>query len=302
MARFDSPDPITAVLECVVAEVRIVASDRRDTIVDVRASDSAKRADVSAAEHTRVEFDAGRLLVKSLQKWRSWSLFSAGGSVDVQVQLPAGSRLTGEAAMGAFRCAGTLGECRLKTGFGDIQVEQAATVRLTTGAGNISVERVTGDAELATGSGEVRVGAIDGAALIKNSNGDTRVGEIAGEARVKAANGDVAIERSHASLTAKTANGSIRLGAARHGSIVAETGFGAVEIAIVEGTAAWLDLDTGYGHLRNTLGAAAPPQPGEDRVDVRARSGFGDITIRRAHAPAGIDPAATAAPDRTEAA
>jgi DUF4097 and DUF4098 domain-containing protein YvlB len=181
----------------------------------------------------------------------------------------------------AFRCTGPLGECRIKTAVGDLDVEQAVEPRLATAAGNINVERVSGDAELSTGTGEVRVGEIDGAATIKNSNGATRVGHITGELRVKAANGDIAVEHSHASLTAKTAHGDIRVGDVRRGSVVAETGFGEVEIAIAEGTAAWLDLNTGYGHLDNSLDRAEPPESDDDRVEVRARSGYGDITIRR---------------------
>ena len=155
-------------------------------------------------------------------------------------------------------------------------------MRLTTSAGDISLEHGVGDAELSTGSGTVRVGEIEGAAVIKNSNGDSRVGEITGELTVKAANGDIAIGSSHASLTAKTANGDIRVGAAGRGSVVAETGLGNVEIAIPEGPAVWLDLDVRYGRLDNALEATGPPGPGEETVEVRARSASGDITVRRA--------------------
>jgi hypothetical protein len=291
MPAFETPEPIYAVIELVVGDVLISAGDRADTVVEVRPSDSAKRADVSAAEQTRVEYFSGRLLVKASGRWRSWSPFGYGGSVDVHVELPAGSRVTGEASMGKFRCTGVLGECRITTSLGDIHLEQAGAVSLKTSAGDISVELGIGDAELTTGSGEVRVGGIDGTALIKNSNGDSRVGEITGELRLKVANGDIAVERSHASLVAKTANGDIRVGAAGRGSVVAETGLGAVEIAIPDGTAAWLDLHTGYGQLLNNLDAAEPPQPAADTVEVRARTGYGDITIGRCYPPARIDAA-----------
>jgi hypothetical protein len=285
MARFETPEPITGVIEVVVGDVRIVAGERSDTVVEVRPRDGSKRDDVAAAELTRVECEDGRLLVKAPRRRRSWSPFSDGGAIEVEVELPAGSHLTAETGMGALVCGGPVGQCRLKSGFGDIRIEQAATLTATTGAGDVGVERVSGDAELSTGSGEVRAGTIGGSAAIKNSNGDTRVRDVAGDVRVRAANGDVAIERSRASVAAKTANGGIRLGAVERGPVVAETGYGAVEIAIVEGPAVWLDLTTGYGRLHNTLGAAAPPAPGEDRVEVRARSGFGDITIRRAERP-----------------
>lgn len=280
MPAFQTPAPISVVIELVVGNVRITAGDRPDTVVEVRPSESARGSDVTAAEQTRVEYSGGRLLVKAVGRWRSWSPFGYGGSVDVDVELPAGSRITGSSSLGAFRCTGPLGDCRLKTA-GEIQVEQANAVKLVTAAGTIELGRAAGDAELTTATGDVRADAIDGAAVIKSSNGDVLVGEITGELSVKSANGDIVVERSHASVTAKTANGDIRIGAAERGTVVAATGYGAVEVAVPEGTAAWLDLSTGYGKLRNTLDATEAPQSGADTVEVRARTGYGDITVRR---------------------
>jgi hypothetical protein len=48
----------------------------------------------------------------------------------------------------------------------------------------------------------------------------------------------------------------------------------------------WLDLDTRHGRLRDELDAL-PPEPDQPTVEVRAGSGFGDITIRRSEAAAG---------------
>ena len=56
MPTFDTPEPISVTLEVGVGDIRIVASDRTDTIVDVRPSDPAKKSDVTAAEQTRVEY------------------------------------------------------------------------------------------------------------------------------------------------------------------------------------------------------------------------------------------------------
>jgi DUF4097 and DUF4098 domain-containing protein YvlB len=289
---FATPEPISAVIDLVMGDVRIAAGDRHNTVVEVRPRDPGRRADAAAAEEARVEYDAGRLLIKTTRRWRSYSPFSDGGSVDVHVQLPTGSRVTGTGEMTAFRCTGSLGDCRLKTAFGDIQVDGAARVELTTSAGDISVGRATGHAEISTGTGALQIDALEDSGVVKNSNGDSHVGEATGDLRVKAANGDIAIDRSRASVVAKTANGDIRIGGACRGSIVAETGLGAVEIAIADGTAAWLDLDTKYGHLHNTLDAAGPPGPGDGTVEVRGRTAYGDITIRRSDPPAPVAPTA----------
>ena len=53
-----------------VGDIQVVASDRTDTVVDVRPSDPAKKSDVTAAEQTRVEYADGRLLVTAQKGWR----------------------------------------------------------------------------------------------------------------------------------------------------------------------------------------------------------------------------------------
>ncbi len=292
MPTFQTPEPILLDLELTVADVSIEAAERSDTVVEVRPSDSGRRLDVTAAEQTRLEYSAGRLLIKTGRRWRAYSPSSDGGAVEIQIGLPAGSRVNGRAALGGFRCTGPLGDCRLKTSIGDIHVEEAAVVALTTGAGDVVLSKATGDAELNTSSGELHAGAIGGHAVIKNSNGGIRLGDVAGAVRVNAANGDIAIDHARASVVTKTANGAIRLGAVRRGSVVAETGMGAVEIGIADGSAAWLDLNTHFGHLLNTLEAGGPPGPNDDRVEVRARSAMGDITVHRSY-PVGDDGSVT---------
>jgi Toastrack DUF4097 len=280
MSHFETPHPISVVLELRVADVRVAAGERADTLVQVRPSDASRRDDVTAAEQTRVEYAEGRLLVKEPRRLREWSPFSDGGRIDVDIELPAGSDLSGETAAGGFRCTGELGRCELKSSAGKIELDRATRVKLVT-AGDIGVERVTGDAELTTATGDVRAGEIDGSAVVKNSNGDTRIGEIGGDLRVKAANGDIAVEHSHGSLSAKTANGHIRVGSIHRGALVAETATGHIEVGIAGGVAAWLDLNTRYGHVHNGLDATGAPGSTDDQVEVRARTGFGDITIRR---------------------
>ena len=281
MPTFDTPEPISVTVELGVGDLRIVASDRTDTMVEVRPSDAAKKADVTAAEQTRVEYAGGRLLIKAPKSWRQLTWRGGGESIDVQVELPAGSHLRGETGVAALRCQGRLGECRYKTGVGDIQLDQAGAVQLRTGVGDLTVEQADGDAELTTGSGSVRIDHIDGAAVVKNSNGDTWIGEVTGDLRVNAANGRISVDRARETVAAKSANGDVRLGEVAHGAVLAQTGFGKVEIGIRDGVAAWLDLNTRFGNVRNDLDAAERPISGEDAVEVRARTSFGDITINR---------------------
>ena len=66
------------------------------------------------------------------------------------------------------------------------------------------------------------------------------------------------------------------------GSVLAETAIGELEIGIPDGTAAWLDVHTQFGHVRNELDAADAPAPPATRPSRCAPTPrFGDITIRR---------------------
>lgn len=284
MSTFDTSGPILVTLEVGVGDIRIVASDRGDTIVEVRPSDPSKKSDVTAAQQTRVEYASGRLLVKAPRGWRQWSFRSGGESIDVQIDLPAGSQVGGEAGVATLRCRGRIGRCRFKTGVGDIQLDQAGPVDVRTGVGDITVEQVVGSVEVSTGSGAVGIGSVDGTAAVKNSNGDTWIGEVTGDVRVNAANGRITIDRASAAATAKTANGDVRLGEVASGAVLAESAVGTVEVGVRDGVAAWLDLNTRFGSVQNDLEASERPDPAEDAVEVRARTSYGDITIRRSNA------------------
>lgn len=280
MPVFDTPEPISVVIAPIVGDVRVIASDRTDTVVQVSPSDPATEADVTAAEQTRVEFAHGRLLVKA-PKRKHYSLFGTGGSIDVTIELPTGSGVQSEAAMGDFRGEGGLGECRVKTSTGHIWLDRTGPLHLSTSLGDVTVDHVAGDA-VVTGSGDIRIGEVAGTAEIKNLNGNSWVGEVGGELRCTSANGDIAVERAHAAVRARTASGSIRVDEAVRGSIALDTAFGTLEVGVRAGTAALLDVRSGFGQVRNSLEASAGPEPSDETVDVRARSSYGDIVIRRA--------------------
>jgi hypothetical protein len=280
MPNFDTPEPISATIDVAVGDVRITAADRGTTVVEVQPSDASNAEDVKAAELTRVEYANEQLLVKA-PKLRSWLSRSGGGSVDVTIELPARSHVHGALGLGDFHCDGRLADCRIKTGLGRIGLAQADTLNLRSGAGDISVDHATGRAEVTAGSGDVRLRELDGAAVVKNSNGDTWVGVANGDLRLNAANGSIAVDVAHANVGAKSANGDVRLGKVVRGSIALETKIGDLEVGIPEGTAAWLDVHSQFGQVRNALDAADAPETSDDAVEVRARTSVGEIVIRR---------------------
>ncbi len=281
MKTYETPDPIFVTLEMSVANVQITASERADTVVDVRPTNPERKADVAAAGQTAVDYADGRLRVASPKGWRQWMPWSGRESVDVTIDLPAGSDLRATAGVATVRCAGRLGDCRYKAGVGDIHVDESGPVAVSLGSGDIEVGHTIGDVNVKT-TGSVHLGTVDGAAVVKNSNGDTSIRDVVGDLRVSSANGDVVVGRARATVVMKSANGDVRIDRAERGRVVAETARGTVDVGIRDGVAAWLDLQTGFGTVSNELAAAGAPAPDEASVDVRARTAFGDITIRRA--------------------
>ncbi|MGE5137315.1 MAG: DUF4097 family beta strand repeat-containing protein [Gemmatimonadota bacterium] len=281
MPSFDTPEPITAVIDLQLGDIRIIASDRTDTVVDVRPSDASRDLDIQAAEQTRVTCAAGQLLVKAPRQ-RGLGMFGRPGSVDVTVELPAGSALRGEAGLGAFHCAGRLGDCRVKTGLGDIEAAGTGPLDLHTGSGTIVVDRVAGLADVTTGSGRVRLGAIDGPATVKNSNGDTWIGEVTGDLRVSSSNGTITVGHASGGVTASSANGDLRVGEVARGSSSLRTSMGSIEVGIRPGTAALLDVSTKFGRVHNDLAATEGPGPADQTAEIHASTSYGDIYIRRA--------------------
>ncbi len=282
MPTFETPQPISVLIELgVVGLARFVASDRTDTVVGVRPTDETDESDVKAAGQVRAELVNGALHIGGT-RIRAFDFSRKTRSVDLTIELPSGSRVDADVQLGDFQCAGRLGQTKLKTAAGNVQVEQTGPLTLNTGAGHVTIDHVAGTAEIHTGSGKVSVGRVDGTAVVKDSNGSIEIDAVTGDARIRSSNGDISLDRAGAGVDAKTANGAVRVGELVRGTVHLASGMGAVEIGIAEGTAAWLDASTGFGHVRNQLDETASPRESDETVEVHAHTGYGDVTIRRA--------------------
>ncbi|MEV8591351.1 DUF4097 family beta strand repeat-containing protein [Streptomyces sp. NPDC051180] len=277
MPSFDTPEPISATARVDAGSIQFTATDRLDTVVEVRPRDPKKDQDVRAAEQTEVSCAGGVLTVRT-PKQRY--LVGRTGTVDVTVELPTGSNVELTGSWAQVLGEGRLGEVRVKTSAGDVRLDSTGPLHLTASHGSITVDRVEGKAEITTSSGSLRVGSVDGPAVLKNSHGTTTIGTATGDLRVSGANGDIDIARAGGSVVATTAHGTLRLGEVVRGTVQLETSYGAIEVGIREGTAAWLDVSSGSGQVRNTLTASETPSETEDTVEVRARTRHGNIDIR----------------------
>ncbi|GGT09282.1 hypothetical protein GCM10010207_04970 [Streptomyces atratus] len=280
MPSFDTPEAISVTARVEAGSIQFTAGDRLDTVVEMRPRNPKKDLDVRTAEQTEVTYAGGVLTVRTPKS----NLFGRTGIVDVTVELPTGSRIDMTGAWTQVLGEGRLGEVRVKTSSGDVRLDTTGPLKLTASHGSITVDRVEGTAEITTSSGSLRVGLVDGPAVLKNSHGTTTVGAATGELRVSGANGDIEIRRAEDSITATTAHGTLRVGEVACGTVQLETSYGAIEVGVREGTAAWLDVTSGSGQVRNTLTASEAPEETEDTVKIRARTRHGNIDIRRARA------------------
>ncbi|WP_213012310.1 DUF4097 family beta strand repeat-containing protein [Paractinoplanes toevensis] len=176
---FATTAPITAIIDIPAGRVRFIAADRPDTTVEVLPADAAKGRDVKLAEQTTVDYTDGVLRVATTTK--SHQLIGPSGAVEVTVQLPAGSRVEAKAASAEFRAVGRLGDVTYESSHGPIKIDEAASARLATQAGDVEVGRLTGPAEISTSKGDIHIAeAVRGTVVLRTKAGEISVGAATG--------------------------------------------------------------------------------------------------------------------------
>lgn len=282
MPTYITPSAIDVAINLQVGRIEVVAGDRTDTVVTVLPTNPGKAVDRRGADDTKVEFDGQLLTITGPKPRLSWIGPGPNDSTDVRIELPTGSRLTAEIAVGNVVATGRLGATRIKSSTGSVDVDTTGDLWLRAGHGNATVARVDGSMELTADHGQIRLGTVTGDAILKASHGTVTVGQSGGALEAKLSYGDLEIGRALASVAAKTAYGNIELREVSGGAIEVESGFGQITIGVRPGVPVWLDLSTKDGHVRNEITADAPPEASEQSVSVRAHTQFSDITIRRA--------------------
>jgi hypothetical protein len=263
MPTFETPEPISVRIETGGGSVRLVATDRADTVVVVLPSDESRNSDVGAAEHTRVDFNDGTLVVTNPK--RGLPLFRGGGDVDVEIVLPARSRV--HASLGSADMRGE-GEF---TDFGFVG-----------SSGDVEVDVVKGKVKADNASGSLTVRALEGSASLTTASGYARIKDLDGEVKFKGASGSLTVDRLRGDVRSQTASGSVTIAEAVRGTVSAHTSSGEVVVGVIEGTAVRLDIVTASGAVTNRLRPADGPEQGDETLVLGVRSSSGDVTIRRA--------------------
>jgi Putative adhesin len=260
MPTFQTPQPITATVEIAAGTVRLAASNRADTVVDVKPRDESRASDVKAAQQVRVDFTNGALTVAGDRGFA----FPRRGAVVVDVALPSGSRLNASVASADVVADGEYADCKLASASGDLSVGSVC--------GNIKADTASGDIAIARAE----------AASVSTASGDAEVGELCGEVVFRAASGSLSVRRLEGTLSAQTASGDVAVASAVNGTISVQTASGEVGVGIANGTAAQLDLRSHSGSVRNSLQPSDGPAAGDEKLVVHARTASGDVVIQRA--------------------
>jgi DUF4097 and DUF4098 domain-containing protein YvlB len=174
MQTFATTAPITVELDVPAGRVRFIAADRADATVEVRPADAGRGRDVKAAEQTEVTYVDGVLRVQAPSGRNQY--FGPSGTLDVTVQLPAGSHVRATSSAAEFRGVGRLGEVAFDGSQGQIKIDETSGLRVATSAGDVTVGRLTGPAEITTAKGDIRITeAVRGEVVLRTQMGDVEV-------------------------------------------------------------------------------------------------------------------------------
>lgn len=179
MQSFDTPAPISVVLDIPAGRVHLVAAERADTTVEVLPANASKGRDVKAAERTTVSYADGVLRIRAAESGNQ--MFGPSGSLDVTVCLPAGSRVEATTASCELRGTGRLGEVRFDGAYRQIRIDEAASVHLTAVDGDVEVGKLGGPAQISTTRGDIRIAeARRGRVVLRTQDGGISVAAAAG--------------------------------------------------------------------------------------------------------------------------
>ncbi|TXS49980.1 hypothetical protein EAO75_13870 [Streptomyces sp. uw30] len=179
MQKFDTPAPISAVLNISAGRIQVIAADRNDTTVEVLPANPAKSRDVKTAEQTTVAYTDGILRIHTPEPDNQ--LFGPSGSVEITLQLPTGSRIEAQTASAELRGVGRLGDIAFEGAYRQIKIDEAAGVRLTATDGDVEIGRLTGSSQISTARGDIRITeAVRGTLELSTQSGDITVGAAAG--------------------------------------------------------------------------------------------------------------------------
>ncbi|SNS05357.1 Putative adhesin [Streptosporangium subroseum] len=279
MPVFQTPGPVALQVRFPAGDLRITATPREDTVVEVRPANPSRSADVQGAEQIRVEHLDGTIFVTAPEQHLSQS---SGSNLEILIGLPEGSRVDFTTASADVRMTGRLGEVTAKSASGDTWIDCCTGLSANAASGDVTCDVTEGDAWVKTASGDVGLRDVHGEATVTTASGRSELGTVGGAVAIQTASGRSRIRAAGDSVQAKSASADVTVESVIRGSVAINTISGNVEIGVVPGTNAWLDVSSMSGGVGSSLDQADQPTDGGEQVEIHARTLSGDISIIRA--------------------
>jgi hypothetical protein len=282
---FETPGHVTVQIRGRAGEVQLTTHDQPTTEIEMTGGADlveAIRIDHSPRDQ-RVVID----VAKSGSGRASGRLGALRGDLDLltlSVRLPITSDIDVSTSSATIRGDGRYGRVGIRTTSGDVTVERVdGDLRTDTASGNVRVGSVGGDVRIETASGDVRSGPLKGPNTIATVSGDVMIDAALEHLSVKTVSGDVAVGGLHQGGRFHTVSGDQRVRRIVAGEVRLDTTTGDLTVEIVPGALVKVDVQTVTGHLRSEidLDDDGPSTDAGPRVDLRARTISGDVTLLR---------------------
>jgi DUF4097 and DUF4098 domain-containing protein YvlB len=279
MPIFQTPGPVALQVRFPAGNLQIIATPREDTVVEVRPANPSRSVDVEGAEQTRVEHLDDTIVVKAPERRLS---LGHGPNLEILIGLPEGSRVDFTTASADVRITGRLGEVTAKSASGDIRIDCCTGLSAKSASGDVTCDVTEGDAWVKTASGDVSLGDVHGEATVTTASGRSELGTVGGAITIRTASGRSRIRTPGDSVRVKGASSDVTVESVVRGRVVIDTASGDVEVGVVPGTSAWLDVSSASGGVGSSLDQADQPADSGEQVEIHARTLSGDISIIRA--------------------
>lgn len=275
--EFPAPGPVEAYVELRAGDLRVRAE----------ATDTAT-VEVSGTKADSVVVESQGDLIRVVERSRT-GFFPDRGDVRVVLVLPERSDLVAKLGSSGVTATGEVGSVRISSGAGDISLGAVAgKAVLKTGAGAISVESLAAESEIKAGAGTISVREVRAATQLKTGAGSIEVGRAGAPIVLKSGSGHLSVGEADTDAILSAASGDIRIGRMANGQAQLKNVSGDIRLGIPEGTPVWTDISTNTGHVRSALVPTGAPAAGQSHVEVRARSVSGDIYLEP-HTPTHVE-------------
>ena len=268
---FETPAPTELYVVVPVGDVHVRCDDVERTTVEVDGND---------AEDVVVEQRGDQIVVIAPMKRGLFLGFGPSGQLRVRVTMPHDSALATKLASADLDVAGRLGPVRLRSGSGDVRLDEvAADAVAEAGSGDLEIRTVAGELRVKCGSGDVEIGSVAGATAVSTGSGSVEIGTSAGPVQAKSGSGDLHVGRAHHDLTLSAASGDLTVDCMDRGALRAQSVSGDIRVGIPAGVPVWTDINCVTGSVRSDLEGAGEPEEGQDFVEVRAKTVSGDVHL-----------------------